>query len=371
MNELQLALLAVAAVLLVALVAYNKWQEWRALRELDASLRDAVNDALLRPEPAAPPAGVPPVAGPARAATARVEPSFGPPADDMPGPAGVPAEAPDSRPAAAPLPAPSPGELWVEDPMLDCVLELRCVHPVDGVAVFDAAAPLMRLDVALPVFVVAWDARTQQWVQPDRFGFYTELLIAIQLTHRGQTLDEISASRFIAGAQQVAAALDADLDLPDVARIVQMAQQLDRLCAQFDVQIGLTLEAQEGPWQSSRVSAAAYAAGLDLRETQQWLRYGQAGLPLFTLSAPALVTERLLLELDVPLAPAAEDALGAMFSTANQLAAQLHARIVDDNGRPITPESLQSVRAGLEALYAQMRTAGIEPGSVRAQRLYG
>ncbi len=226
MSDLQLALLALAAVVLVGLYGYGKWQERQALKRMDASLRGDVGDALLESQTATAPA--------VRAPAQRIEPRLS-----------LPGETPAAE-APAPLALAGVASHWAEDPLLDCVLELRCAHAVDGVSVFDAGVPLSRLALPLPVFLVAWDARAQRWVQPDRFGFYTELLVAVQMASRRHALDDIAVSRFIAAVQQVALALDADFDAPEADGIVARARELDRLCAQFDVQIGLTLEAQRG-----------------------------------------------------------------------------------------------------------------------------
>lgn len=400
MSDLHLALLGLAGVLLVALFAYNKWQERRMLRELGAALRGGVGDPLL--QPAAPAAG-----GTASSATAtapvndgawqptqplvaptpvvevtdlplsalyggRIEPHLGPivapDAGLEPAHGATPASAAS---AAAPLaPAPVASPRWVEDPMLDWVLELRCAHAVDGVSVFDAAAPLARLESPLPVFLVAWDARTQQWVEPDRFGFYSELLAATQLAHRKHRIDEIGASRFIAAIQQVALALDADFDAPDVKRVVELASELDQLCARFDVQIGMTLNAPAGTWDAARVSQAAQAAGLVAVDPLRWAFVSPEGQALFTLRATALPTSTLALELDVPLVPVAADPLRTLLRVADALAMDLGARLIDDNRRPVNAASLSGVAEQLDALYAEMRAAGIEPGGARAQRLY-
>lgn len=355
MSDLQLALLVLAAVLLVALYGYGKWQERQALKRMDESLRGGLGDALLEP----PPVGAAPVRAPAQ----RIEPRLS-----------FPAEAPAAESqAAAPLALSGLSSHWIEDPLLDCVLELRCAHAVDGVTVFDAAVPLSRLELPLPVFLVAWDARAQQWVQPDRFGFYSELLVAVQMATRRHALDDIEASRFIAAVQQLALALDADFDPPEVGRIVALAQDLDRLCAQFDVQIGLTLEAQNGAWDAQALRGAAEHAGLIKAGDGRWQRFagGEGGaVPLFAMRCEALPADRIALELDVPLVPPAAAPLHALFAAAEQLAGRLGARIVDDNGRAIHPGSMPAVAEQLERLYAEMRAAGIEPGSARAQRLY-
>lgn len=383
MSDLHIALLILAGLLLVLLFAFNKWQERRMLRRLDASLRHGVGDPLMQSPPAQSTAHAGPTspapAGEPRPAAAvvqvtdlplaalyggRVEPRLGALPND---PATL--ATPHVDAAAAPTGS-GPAPRWIEDPLLDWVLELRCSHAVDGVAVFDAAAPLARLESGLPLFLVAWDARHQQWVEPDRFGFYTELLVATQVAHRQHKLDEIEASRFIAVVQQVAMTLDADFDAPDVKRVVEMARELDQLCARFDVQIGMTLDATAAPWDAQRVAPAARAAELVPVGPTRWERLTADGVPVFSLRADAFPASRLSLELDVPLAPIAADPLRTLFKAADLLAIELGARVVDDNGRPVNAASLAGIAEQLDGLYVEMTAAGIEPGSARARRLY-
>jgi hypothetical protein len=366
-SDLQLALLLLAAVLLVLLIGYNKWQERRALQRLDTTLRSGVGDALLEPrvtetqqtDVAAPPG--------------RIEPKFGslapiPPVamtDEVLDEPTIPADfapAPEREGALAG---------WIEDPLLDCVLELRCSHAVDGVTALDAIAGLQRQRFALPVHVAAWDARTQQWVHPDRFGFYTELLVAMQLANRRVALDEVEASRFLAAVQQMAVALDADFDAPDVGRLVNLATELRDSSGQFDVQIGLTLLGSGESWNMEQLKSAAEKADMVAAGPALWKRLDETGNPLFTFAAASLLKDRLVMELDVPLAPADAQPLRSMFAAAGLIALDLGAQIVDDNGQPVNAASLASVERKLEELYERMRQAGYEPGSPRALRLYG
>lgn len=370
MSDLHLALLLLAAVLLVLLIGYNKWQERRALERLDTTLRSGIGDALLEPAPLeTAPAEAAPVAlrRAEQAPAARIEPKFGslgpsaPAAEDELGEPEATASVPEKEGAAAG---------WIEDPMLDCVLELRCTHAVDGVTALDAIAGLQRQKFPLPVHVAAWDARSQQWVHPDRFGFYTELLVAIQMANRRSALDEVEASRFLAAVQQVAVALDADFDAPEVTRIVAMATELRESCIQFDVQIGLTLEGAGGPWDAGLLAEAAAKAELVPGAAGTWQRVDAAGAPLFTFAPASLLKDKLALELDVPLAPVAAQPLHVMFAVASVLALDLGLRIVDDNGQTVDAASLASVEQKLDGLYERMRQAGYEPGSPRALRLY-
>lgn len=376
MKDLHLALLLLAAVLLVALYAYGKWQERQALKRFDETLRGGVGDALLQPPVVAPARS--PAAGPR--VEPRLEPHLGPGFDTYPDGDAVRAEprgavdaygnAGTAADAGQPPPAPS---AWVEDPELDCVIELRCAHPVDGVAIHDAVAPLLRLGLGLPVHVVAWDGRGEQWVVPDRFGFHSELLVAIQLAHRNARLDRISASRFIAAVQQAAVALEADFDPPDVDKLVEQAVELDRRCGQFDVRIGLTLESAAGAWDDARLAAATAACDFMPAGDGRWERRLAAdGAEVAWLAAKfdSLLGDRLVVELDVPPTPPDAEPLRALFAAAETLAGYLDARVVDDNGRPIDAASAAAIEQQLAELQAQMRAAGIEPGSRRALRLY-
>jgi hypothetical protein len=358
MNNLHLVLLLIGAVLLVALFAYNKWQERQALKRMDASLRQGVGDALLGEAPA-------------RRAPSRIEPRLD--AGD-----GSVASAPGREPAtdaaepidlAAPPGAPHV-DGWAEDPLLDFVLELRCSHAFDGVAALEARTQLDRLALPLPTHLAVWDPKAQHWTAPDRFGFYSEVLASVQMATRRQVLSEIEASRFVSAVQQIALTIDADFDAPEMGRLVAQAAELDALCARFDVQITLTLEAQGGTMDGTVVNAAAEDAGFVAGMPGQWHKRDGQGRLLSTLTAVSLLADRLALTLDVPLAPGDSSALAALFTAAHQLAARLNARIVDDNGRPVDANAQGTIGAELEKLYAEMRAAGIEPGGPRAQRLY-
>lgn len=361
MSELQIALLLIAGAVLAGLYLAGKWQERRLLRRLGEELGGGVGDALL--DDARP--GAPELAGvPAGVAQRRVEPRLEP--RGLPDPDG-PVERAGATASAA---AAARRSDWIEDPMLDCVLELRCARPVDGVSFIDAAMPLTTSQWPMPVSFVVWDARAQQWVHPDRFGYYTDALAAIQLADRRNVLGEEAIGRFVSSVRQAAVALDADCDAPDIVRVAAAAHDLDRLCARFDVRIGLTLESVSGAWSAARVAAAAAQAGLQSAGELRWAPPHAAGPPPWVLAMPAPVCERLALELDVPSIPAQSGAVQQMFALGSQIGAQLNARIVDDNGHPIDSQSVAAIEAQLASLYEEMRSAGIDPGGDRARRLY-
>jgi hypothetical protein len=373
MTDLHWALIAVAVALLLALWIYGKWQERRTRARIDAAMRQGVGDPLAQGprSAAATPAGIArrieprlesqPQEAPEVSATgegASTEPSS--PADPDDGATAERAEA-----SAYALP-----DGWIEDPLLDFVIELRCSHAIDGVAALEAKGQLERLQLPLPTHLAVWDAKTQQWTAPDRFGFYSELLLAVQMAHRNGVLGEIDAARFVATAQQIALGVDADFDAPDVPRLVAQAAELDQLCTRFDVQITLTVEATQGPWTADTVQAAANEAEFAALGQGRWESRDERGEPVLALTAASFPTERLAISIDVPVVRPDGQPLVKQFAAADRLAMRLNGRIVDDNGRPVQREAHFSIAAQLAGMYEQMHAAGVEAGSVRAKRLY-
>lgn len=416
MSELQLALIALAALALLALYLGEKWQEHRRMRRLRERMHGGVGDALLQ-TPGSAHASLPTTAhgqglraaefglagGGAALAQGRLEPRFadaaalsgqssmaagllapghgaiGQGADGAIAPPG--AETPErgaglvtSELMATPSMLLRPD--WAEDPLLDCSLEIRCARAVDGVSVIDAAAHLGHASWKLPVHFVVWDGRHQQWVLPDRFGYYTDALASIQLANRRACIDEAEIARFVQAVQQLAQTLGADVDLPDPARLVVQARELDRLCARFDIRIGLTVESTGASWTGPQLRNAAQECGFSATGNQRWVRrledasQGEHGLELYSLQVDPSSMTRLALELDIALAPVAANAFAAMVDSARDLADALDGRVVDDNGKPIEPKSVEAIERQLAQVFEEMRAAGIEPGTTRARRLY-
>ena len=82
---------------------------------------------------------------------------------------------------------------------------------------------------------------------PDRFGFYSELLLAVQMAHRNGVLGEIDATRFVAAAQQIALARGCGLRSRPTCHVWSpRPRSSTSVCARFDVQVTLTVEATQG-----------------------------------------------------------------------------------------------------------------------------
>jgi hypothetical protein len=412
-SQLQIVLSVLAAVVLLGLYLHEKWSQRRRLNRLQQHMRNGVDDALLRPaEPAATRAAV---------RGSRVEPfldSDEPEApatrlrDDAPGPihasVGVQAYqeqvAPDDERATPspgePIelpsePPPPPGEVsaedlptptallapgWAEDPLLDCAIEIRCARALDGVRLIDAAAQLGAHDWRLSVHFVVWDVASRQWILPDRFGYYSDALAAIQLADRHGSASAQTLNRFVEVLSEVANSLNADLDRPDVDALVQQAGQLDELCGRFDMRLGITLRANNGSWGALQIRQLAQYSGFVPLGNADGPGYcwawqtaeadGAATITGFTLRFDPQQADRVLLEFDVALVPDTLAMFRVLADQSAMLAARLDARVVDDNGGALDERSFHAIETQLAKVIGDMKQAGIEPGSVRARRLY-
>jgi len=171
---------------------------------------------------------------------------------------------------------------------------------------------------------------------------------------------------------------------PDAAAEAARAEELDRFCADLDVQIGLTVlkdEASQIP--GTKLRGMAEAAGFRLTPAGQFdFVQDETGATLFSLqnykqeaftaeSLRALSTPGVVFILDVPRVADPVRAFDQMRLTAKRMTQTLEGTLVDDNRRALTDASLAAIRGQVQATAAALREAHIEPGGLRALRLFG
>lgn len=347
MSELQLGLLAIGAMVVVGVVVYNKLQEARLKRQSEEVFGSQHDDVLLRDK------------GASRRSDGsidRIEPSL--------------SEAPGGASGAG-------GML---DPGIDFIATLQAHKPVAGEAI--STAIVDSLD--RPAKTVSWEGYNRQaatWEPLAAAGEYAMLRAGLQLVDRKGAASQEDLSDFSAMVQAVAGAIGADCALPAAAAALERAQQLDALCADVDVQIGLNLVARGGAFSGSKIRTFAEARGLALERDGRFCRRDDAGLELYTLcnmDAPAfsaegmkvLATKGLTLLFDVARVPGGIVAFDRYVEFVRALAEALSAGIVDDNRQPLDEAGLARIRAQLQALYASMEQQGIPAGSPLALRLF-
>jgi hypothetical protein len=159
---------------------------------------------------------------------------------------------------------------------------------------------------------------------------------ALQMVSREGVIGEAELIEFRSRVETMAAAHGASISAPEMRQALEAAHQLDRACADVDVQIALhVLGVPQSPVKNPAFQVAPRADGVTLL-------------------------------LDVP---RTRD-LVRSYQTMVRTARELGGRLVDDNGTALDERGLAAIGVEVEALQARLAEIGIEPGSPLALRLF-
>jgi hypothetical protein len=410
MDELTLGLIGAGAVVVGGVVVYNAWQGAKVRRRMPRPMPADAAEPLARDdqdeqspfiEPARPTTRREPAAG-EQADVARVEPTFGgaapldTPADiqaENTSPNGFPEEEASSQRAGEPLaedersepilPAAttiSSAPPAIVDRRIDCIVPLRLSAPVAGDKVLPLAQRLRRAG-SKPVHIEGKPEGGSAWELLQNGVRYEELRAAAQLANRSGPLNELEFSEFVTGVQQLADALDASPEFPDMMETVSMARELDGFAAQCDAQLSINVLSDGAPWSANYVQAVASQDGLLLsRDGTRFVKLDVKQSPVFMLQFGDTNFLRddltykggqmITLVLDVPVAD--EDILPfrLMCDYAKSLAERIGGRVVDDGRRALPESALLAIEKQLMTLYAKLEQAGIPAGSPATRRLF-
>ncbi|MGH8689245.1 MAG: cell division protein ZipA C-terminal FtsZ-binding domain-containing protein [Burkholderiales bacterium] len=304
MSDLQLGLLAVGAVVVAAIVAYNALQERRARRTAERAFGSQHADVLLD-------------------ADARREPRL------------------DAVRRAA------PGEpVALPDARLDYVVELALGNARAPAEVAAHWAPFEHRFANRAILALASGSAWRPLAGAEPC---TAVRVALQLASRAGPVAESELIEFRAAADGLAAHLGATVEAPELRLAVEVARELDRLCAEADIQVVLHVVPQPGgePFPAQAGRAAPGAFGVARGEDGSYM-----------------------LSLDVPHTADIRRSFESMVIYARDLCAALGGRIVDDNGRDLDERALGAIGAQLDAVRATLAARGIEPGGPAALRLF-
>src|SRR5438105_7250077 len=251
-SNLQLALIVAGVVLVVAVIIYNAWQERRLHRRSESAVRPTDAAPVSRVEPtlrsmdngdgatAMHSTRVAPAhAAAASRAAASAESSFAPPMDVIAHDDAAVAEA-DKRADTTPLPAGDTRYAGVQpDPDIESILTIEISQPVNA----GALSAGFNARIGKPV---RWFGRRDgggpwQLLSADSSGIFVEVIATMLLADRNGAASKSQIEAFQRLVVDVAASLPAHVSGPDVDSEVKRADSLDRLCADIDVQIGLTV----------------------------------------------------------------------------------------------------------------------------------
>jgi hypothetical protein len=300
MTDLQLGLLVIGAAAVVAVLVYNRTQESRGRREAERVFGSRHADALLD------------------------EPS-------------TQEQAPRTSPRKAEMNA---GDM--PDPRLDYVVDLDVSRGTLSATVLEHWRPLEQR-FAHRALLAASDGMGWRRVVAGDVRSLTALRAALQIVSRGGVIGDAELLEFRSGAETLAAALGAQVSAPEMRAALEAARELDRLCADADIQVALHVTGG---------SAHEFISS----EQQLFHVESRSDGASFTL--------------DVPRSAEPARAFEAMARAARTLADESGGRLVDDNGKQLDEHSLRAIGAELEAVRTRLAAAGIEPGSELALRLF-
>jgi ZipA, C-terminal FtsZ-binding domain len=375
MNPLFLGLVAAGIVLVAGVLIYNWLQERRVRRRIDAAFR--------KPDGGARDAGrIEPMLdaeNPASSQSVAIETE--PEADEAPLP-DIPDEIADELPAQV-VPATRAERTGLApDADIECVALLQPEQPVST----SALGPALSAGGAKPVRWLGRRGAGTPWqlIEAATQGPWHEVTACLLLANRAGSVSRAEVEAF----QRLVSAVAADVGAPnarvDVAAEADRAEELDRFCADLDVQIGLTiLKSELGQIAGTRLRGVAEASGFRLNAAGHF-DYAQeeTGATLYTIqnykqepfSAESLrrtTTPGIVFLLDVPRVADPVRVFDQMRMVAKRMTQTLEGVLVDDNRRPITDTSLAAIRVQVQVTASALRDAHIDPGGARALRLFG
>jgi hypothetical protein len=215
-------------------------------------------------------------------------------------------------------------------------------------------------------------------------GEFVELAACMLLADRNGAASHAQLDTFVRVMSELAPMLPAALSVPDVAAETDRAEALDRLCADVDVQVGLTIVKPEpANIAGTRLRGVAEAAGFRLAPGGrfEWPQE-ETGTILYTLqnlrNEPFTVdtlrtssTNGVVLVLDVPRVTEPVRVFDQMKLLAKRIAQTLDGELVDDNRRPLDDAALAATRQQVQAAADALEACRIDPGSPRAHALFG
>jgi hypothetical protein len=268
------------------------------------------------------------------------------------------------------------------DPEAECIITLQPARPVAAGAL--AAGLHARLGKPLRWLGRAGPGMPWQVLTAETPGTFTEIAACLLLADRAGAVTRPLVDRFVRLVGEIAATLPAAFVPPDVQYETDRAEALDRICADLDVQIGLTvLKPGPGTIAGTRLRGVAEAAGFRLSDNGRfdWIQE-DTGLVLYSLqnyrsepftadSLRMTSTPGAVFILDVPRVSDPVRVFDQMKLAAKRMTMTLDASLVDDNRRPLDDAALAAIRQQVQATAAALKEINVVPGSPRALALFG
>ncbi len=366
MSDLQIALGIIGLLVIGAVYAYNAWQERKLRQRLEHAFDGQREDVLLKPVAAGHAPRIEPRLG-EDSADAKVRDAGG----------GEVASAMTARAAPA-MAASADGA----DDLIEFSANLESSAPIGESALHELQSRIATF--GKPARLLGWDEATGTWLSLGRetHGGFHRLQAAIQLANRGGPVHAPQLNGFCDAVRSWADHHGVSAAIPDPAQGLRAAQELDTLCGDMDVAIGLNVVAQPGgAFSGEQLADAAAEAGFSLESDGRFHWRDAGGETLFTMEnhepepfaadrLEAMQTSGLTLLLDVPRVGDAGGALDEMARVGGLLASALGGFLVDDNRVALQAAGMERIKLQLREIHDAMAARNIPAGGSRAQRLF-
>ena len=278
-SDLQLGLVCAGGAVVIAVIGYNLWQERRARKHAEQLFRPAERDALLDAESID---AVPPAPG------GRMEPTLSADAGrntvDRSADENVMQSTPASRARTQATRASQP-TLPVDSQAIDCIVTVEAPAGIAASSLFTAQQALLA-GFSKPLRWFGWDDSSNQWIELDARspGNLNRATAALQLADRRGPVSDSDLMRFYDQVQRLCDQFLAVPRLPARNEVLERANELDRFCADVDIQIAVNVAAKDGSFPGTKIRGLAEAAGLTLHADGAYHAQDDDGRTLYTLS---------------------------------------------------------------------------------------
>ncbi|HEY9068030.1 MAG TPA: cell division protein FtsZ [Burkholderiaceae bacterium] len=268
------------------------------------------------------------------------------------------------------------------DALVDAIAPIAIEAPVSGEQVV-AHLPASRRAGGKPFLIEGLNSASGEWEVPTPGERYREFQAGVQLANRTGAMNEIEYSEFVQKTQAFADAIGAAPDFPDMLEAVATARELDHFASQHDAQLAVHLRSRGAAWSVGYIQQHGARHGF-----VPGVVPGRLVLPAAEEGAPPVLTltfdsqaaladdanlaavRDVMLSFDVPQTDARLEPFATWQRSAQALAADMDAAVVDDDGRALGPESFAAIGADLSRLYEQLAARDLAAGSPAARRLF-
>lgn len=271
------------------------------------------------------------------------------------------------------------------DALIDVIASVgldHTVHAVSGDAAI-AAMPSTRRAGTKPFAVEGFNLALKVWEAPVPGQRYNAFQAGVQLANRSGALNEIEYSEFVVKTQAFADAIGATPEFPEMLDEVARARELDQFASAHDAQLGFTIRALNASWSPGYIHQNAarlgFVAGvIPGRMVLPASREGMPPILVLGFDSQAALAEdpaqsairEVSLHLDVAQVEREEQPYVRMREAAMALAQDMDGVVTDDDGQPLTAQTMEVIGAELETLYNTLEERDLAAGSPLARRLF-